>query len=302
MSEATAKPGPIIPPEAAPLRTLIVTMAVMCYLASLAIGALIIINGAVDNWTRGLSNEITVQIQDEPGADIEAKLGAAEAILNATPGITSAAILDRAESLRLLEPWIGKTDLEDLPVPRLIRATVDEKARPDFAALEQKLRSEIAGASLDTHQRWAAELTRMAATLSQLSYLILLLICTSAIAMVIFAARAVLDANGKVVDVLNLVGARDSYIARQIDKRFITTGLWSGLIGVVLGLLTFFVVGLSGPLQANGLASAANSLLYAPGNVPWGNYLTLIAVPLVAVLIAVVTSRLTLMKMLRGKS
>jgi cell division transport system permease protein len=302
MSEATAKPGPIIPPEAAPLKTLTVTMAVMCYLASLAIGALIIINGAVDNWTRGLSNEITVQIQDEPGADMEAKLAAAEAILSATPGITSVAILDRAESLRLLEPWIGKTDLEDLPVPRLIRVTVDEKARPDFAALEQKLKSEVAGASLDTHQRWAAELTRMAATLSQLSYLILLLICTSAIAMVIFAARAVLDANGKVVDVLNLVGARDSYIARQIDKRFITTGLWSGLIGVVLGLLTFFVVGLSGPLQANGLASAANSLLYAPGNIPWGNYLTLIGVPLVAVLIAVVTSRLTLMKMLRGKS
>jgi cell division transport system permease protein len=302
MSDINARSGPIIPPEAAPLRTLTVTMAVMCYLASLAIGALIIINGAVDNWTSGLSNEVTVQIQDQPGADMDAKLERAKSILEATSGITSTEVLDRAESLKLLEPWIGKTDLEDLPVPRLIRATVDENARPDFQALEQKLKVEVAGASLDTHQRWAAELTRMAATLSRLSYLILVLICTSAIAMVIFAARAVLDANSKVVDVLNLVGARDSYIARQIDKRFITTGLWSGLIGVALGLATFFIVGNSGPLESNGLASAANALLYAPDNIPWGNYLILIAVPLVAVIIAVVTSRLTLMNMLRSKS
>ncbi len=300
--EPKIKPGPIIPPEAAPLRTLTVTMAVMCYLACLAIGALIIINGAVDNWTKGLSNEVTVQIREEPGVDINVSLEAARAILTETRGITSADILEREDSLKLLEPWIGKTELEDLPIPRLIRATVDDTAPPDFANLEQALKDKIPGASLDTHQRWAAELTRMAKTLSQLSYLILLLICASAIAMVIFAARAVLDANRKVVDVLNLVGARNAYIARQIDKRFITTGLWSGLIGVGLGVLTFFIVGHSGPLESNGLASAATSLLYAPGNIPWLNYASLLAVPLVAVLITVVTSRLTLMRMLRSKS
>ena len=57
------RPGPIIPPEAAPLKTLTVAMAVMCYLACLAIGALILVDRAVDAWTRWTgSREVTVQI------------------------------------------------------------------------------------------------------------------------------------------------------------------------------------------------------------------------------------------------
>ena len=55
--------GHIIPPEAAPLKALTVTMTVMCYLACLAIGALILINRAVDSWTSGLSREVTVQVR-----------------------------------------------------------------------------------------------------------------------------------------------------------------------------------------------------------------------------------------------
>ncbi len=294
------RPRPIIPPEAAPLRTLTVTMAVMCYLASLAIGALILINRAVDGWTRGLSHEVTVQIREVPGADIAVELDKARVILEETQGVTDVVVLDRAASLKLLEPWLGKTELDDLPVPRLIRVTVDDVRKPDFAALEATLKTNVQGAGLDTHQRWATELTRMAATFTRLSWIILLLICASAVAVVIFATRAVLDANRRLVHVLHLVGARDGYIARQIDRRFIATGLWSGLIGVILGFVTFFVVGVSGPHDSNGLAAAAGSLLFAPRDVAWRSYLALLAVPAAATLIALVTSRITLMRMLRG--
>ena len=59
MTEFDMKSGAIIPAAAAPLRNLTVTMTVMCYLASLAIGALILINHAVEGWTKGLSREVT---------------------------------------------------------------------------------------------------------------------------------------------------------------------------------------------------------------------------------------------------
>jgi cell division transport system permease protein len=296
------KQSPIIPPEAAPLRTLTVTMAVMCYLASLAIGALILIERAVDSWTMGLSREITVQLREVPGADMDAEVEKARTILVQTKGVTDVNVLERAESLKLLEPWLGQTQLEDLPVPRLIRVAIDEQNKPDFAALEMTLKKQVQGAGLDTHQRWVTELSRMASTLTQLSWLILLLICASAVAMVIFATRSVLDANEKLVNVLHLVGARDSYIAQQIDRRFIATGLWAGVIGVLLGLATFFVLSVSGPQQSNGLAAAANALLFVPGGIPWANYLYLLAVPAVATVISLITSRFTLMRMLSGQT
>ena len=125
------------------------------------------------------------------------------------------------------------------------------------------------GAHLDTHRKWEAELTRMARALSVLSYAILLLISVSAIAIVIFATRAVLQANRPIVDLLHLVGARDSYIARQIDGRFLRTGMLSGFIGVGLGLLTFLLLGLS---SGSGMAAASRSLLFSAPEIAIWSY------------------------------
>jgi cell division transport system permease protein len=162
-----------------------------------------------------------------------------------------------------------------------------------------KLKSSIEGAALDTHQRWATELTRMATTLSAVSWIILALICASAIAMVIFATHAVLDANQKIVSVLHLVGARDGYIARQIDRRFIATGLWAGLIGTALALATFALISFSGEPAVNAVAAASRSLLYAPGTSVWRTAAVLSAITPAAILIALITSRITLIRMLR---
>jgi cell division transport system permease protein len=294
------KPGPIIPSEAAPLRNLIVTMTVMCYLACLAIGALVLINRAVDGWTRGLSREVTVQLRQIQKLDMESELQKAVVLLRLTAGVISAEPLPREAGLKLLEPWLGNTNLEELPIPRLIRVTIDENHQPDFVALDTNLKENIKGASLDTHRRWEAELTRMAHTLSLLSYVILALISTSAIAMVIFAARSVLDANHEVVDVLHLVGAKDGYIARQIDRRFMISGLTAGLMGIALALLTFLGLGLSGSVESNSVAAASYSLIFAPAGTSFWTFGALLVVPLVATSIALLSARLTLMRMLKS--
>ena len=74
------KPGSIIPSNVASLRSLTVTMAVMSYLACLAIGALILVDRAVTSWTSGLSQEMTVQVAHVRGADIDAEVEKAQAI------------------------------------------------------------------------------------------------------------------------------------------------------------------------------------------------------------------------------
>jgi cell division transport system permease protein len=129
-----------------------------------------------------------------------------------------------------------------------------------------------------------------------LSYLILGLIAISAVAIVIFATRAVLQANKPVVDLLHLVGARDSYIARQIDGRFLRTGLVAGSAGVALGLLTFLVLGISG--VGGGFADASRGLLVAPPDVAIWSYGAVFSVPVVATLICLITARLTLLRRL----
>jgi cell division transport system permease protein len=296
--QAAHRPEPIIPPHAAPLRTLTLAMAVMCYLAVLAAGGLVLINRSVEAWTGDLAREITVQIREIQGRDMEADLARAAEILKATPGIVNVTVLDEKAAIDLLEPWIGGIEgLEDLPVPRLIAVKIDPDNPPDFARLETALRNEVPGISLDTHKRWQAELTRMARVLTLLAYAILGLIGLCTIAIVVFATRAALEANREVVEVLHLVGARDSFIARQVWGRFLKTGLTAGIIGLVLGILTFFLAAGAAP---ESFAAIAQEFLSVTSNHLTQNYMALAAVPLVATLICLITSRVTLMRILKS--
>jgi cell division transport system permease protein len=288
------KPGSIIPSNAASLRSLTVTMTVMSYLACLAIGALILVERAVTSWTSGLAQEMTIQVVHVRGEDIEAELARARAIALESPGVREAVVLPEEAGARLLEPWLGTRTLEGLPVPRLIRVAVDPASPPDLQALEQAL-AQVKGARLDSHRKWEAELTRMARALSVLSYAILLLISVSAIAIVIFATRAVLQANRPIVELLHLVGARDSYIARQIDGRFLRTGMLSGFIGVGMGLITFLLLGVS---NGSGVAAASRSLLFSAPEIAVWSYAFLFTVPVAATLICLITARITLIRSL----
>ena len=290
-------PGPIIPARAGSLKSLTVTMTVMCYLGCLAIGALILINRAVDGWTGGLEREATVQVRQLQGVDLETEIANAQALLRDFPGIKSSEVLDRQAGAKLLEPWLGTRNLDDLPIPRLIRLVVDETSPPDYAALETNLKATVKGADLDTHKRWQAELTRMARVLTTLAYAILALIGLCTIAIVVFATRAALEANREVVEVLHLVGARDSFIARQVWGRFLRTGLTAGLIGLVLGILTFFLAAGAAP---ESFAAIAQEFLSFSGNHLTQNYLALAVVPLVATLICLITSRVTLLRILKS--
>jgi cell division transport system permease protein len=291
------KPGSIIPSNVASLKSLTVTMAVMSYLACLAIGALILVDRAVTNWTSGLAREMTVQVRYTRSTEIEVEVEKARSILVSFPGIAEVQVLDENAGAKLLEPWLGSRSLEGLPVPRLIRVVADQASPPDLEALEEKL-SSVQGVHLDTHRKWEAELTRMARALSVLSYAILALICISAIAIVVFATRAVLQANRHIVDLLHLVGARNSYIARQIDGRFLRTGLLSGSIGVAMGLLTFLLLGMTGVEGGGGFAAASRGLLFAAPNIAIWSYGVLFAVPVAATLICLITSRVTLLRRL----
>jgi cell division transport system permease protein len=294
METELQKPAPIFPPRAAPLASLTVTMAVMCYLASLAIGAIILINHAVENWTHGLSREVTVQLRHISDVDPALQLAESLRILTSTQGVVNAAPLDRDASLKLLEPWLGKISGEDLPIPQLIRVTLDEATPPDFAILEQNLGAAVKGVSLDTHQRWESELTRTASMLSNLGYGVLALIILASVMLVIFASRAVLEANRQVVGVLELIGAKNSFVARLNDWQFLKTGMMAGCVGAVAALLTFYALSATGET----FAAAGQALVFAPKGLQISNLLAFAAVPIVATLIAVITSRLTLAHML----
>ena len=290
----------LMPRSQMPLRTLMVSMTVMCYLACLAIGALVLITRAVNDWSSEIAGEVTVQVRPSDDVKMSEKLTVIAAILDKTAGVSSYEILDKQAGAKLLEPWLGNADiLDQLPVPRLVAVSIDQKALPDFVLLESELKAKVTGASLDTHRRWQAELTRMGDSLVWLGVGVLILITASAIALVIFASRTALDANRQVVEVLHLVGASDPFIARQVQWQFLRAGLQSGLAGVLVGMATFVLLGISsGGPASSGLADASYGLLIGAPEVTSVTYLLFLLVPIVATFLCLVAARLAILRIL----
>ena len=226
-------------------------MTVMCYLACLAIGALILIDRAVEQLDqRPVARGDGAGAPDRRTPTSRPRWRRRRRSCSGRSGHRGRRPFSTARPApNCSNPGSAARNLEDLPIPRLIRVTVDDAAPPDFEALAQRLCESVKGASLDTHRRWQAELTRMAGALSTLAYAVLPLICVSAVAIVVFATRAVLEANRQHRRCA-ASGRRARQLHRAADRRPLSQDRTcrGPARHAGLGFVTFFLLGLIGPI------------------------------------------------------
>lgn len=238
-------PQSIVPRDTATSRALVMVIAIMTFVAALIVGAVGLVRDAATHWRTDMVREVTIQVRPVQGRDISAEIGKAIEVARRTPGIADARSLTREETGRLLEPWLGSNvELGSLPLPRLIIVRLDGKTEPDLPGMRHALSAEVAGATLDDHRTWSARLASIsdAIMIAGTSLLILVLVATTL--SVSFATRGAVATNRAVVEVLHLIGARDSYIAGTFQRHFLAVGLKGGLIGGATAALLFAVTGI----------------------------------------------------------
>lgn len=281
----------VMPAAGATGLSLILVIAAMCFLASLALGAALSVAHVTSEWTRDLSGALTVEIKPSQTMKPDEQTKAVLDILQATNGVLSARALTDADTTALLEPWLGKGNVtDDLPLPRLVDVRIDPAAPPDLDALARSIADAVPGAEVDTHRQWQAQLMRAARAAEWLAYAVLAVIAATTVAIVTFATRAGLSANREVVEVLHLTGARDRFIAAEVQRHFLHLGLRGGVIGLLLSVAAFLALGAQG--------GAASMFLVPVTGLRLEYYPALVGVPLAAALVAVVTARVTVLRTL----
>ncbi len=265
-------------------------VAVMVYLAALALICAIGANKVVSRWDQGLAGRMTVQVPASETGDGD-RAGEVLAALQAMPGVRSAEALGAEEIARLLEPWLGTgSAYQDLPMPTLIAVRIDRAAPPDMAQLRHQLTQIAPGTVLDDHQSWLGKLLDLARSVQLVAVLVVGLVGASAVTMVIFATRMGLSVHGRVIELLHLVGAQDSYVAAQFQAHALRLALRGGVLGLLLAILTVLLVA---NLLRQSDAVALPDLSLLP--LEWS---LLPLLPLVVALIAMVTARLTVLRTL----
>ncbi len=288
MSGAEARPVRVVPPSGFTARLTLFTAGAMAFLAVFALALSLAAGRIADRWSSELARAATVRIS-APADQLATQTEAALRVLRATPGIASVRVLSPADERALLEPWFGPDlPLETLPVPRLIELS---EATPGFdaAGLRLRLQAEAPGAVLDDHSRWRQPLVAAADRLRLLGLVAIVLIATATAAMITLAANSALAANGQVIEVLRLIGARDAYIARAFVRRFTMRAFGGALAGTALGMLA--VLALPGP-------SAEGTFLTGLGFRGLGWFWPLSVPPLAAV-VAFFSTRIAAFRTLR---
>ncbi len=280
-------------------RSLVIVVAIMTFLAAVTAGVVELVASASSSWRADIAREVTIQVRPRAGRDLEQDVARAAALARATPGVAEVKVSGKRESERLLEPWLGAgLDISELPVPRLIELRVS--GRPDFQTLRQLLAQQSPTASLDDHRLWVQRLGAMANAMVGVGVVIMLLVLVATALAIAFATRGAMAGNRHIIEVLNLVGASDAFIAREFQRHFLRLGLRGGAIGGFAAMAVFWIAGWMTGRWSETPGGDQIEALFGTFALGLRGYLAVMVIVVVIAVTTAVVSRITVRRNLKG--
>lgn len=265
-------------------------VALMTFLAAVAVAGVFVLSGLISRWDRDVSGTLTVQVAPVAGENGEAltedRVRDAVELMRRVPGVAAARALDKSQTLALLEPWLGSTDVvRDLPLPRLIDVTVDPNRSIDLGEVAEALSRRVPGASLDDHRVWLSRLVNLSRTIEWLAIGIVGLIGLVTSATVVYATRTGMAVHHGIIEVLHLIGAQDDYVARQFADRAFALAFAGGLLGLGMAVPALTAIGWAAERLEGGFLPQLS--------LPLAGFVAIGLLPLAAAVLAMTTARLT---------
>ncbi|SKB42327.1 cell division protein FtsX [Sphingopyxis flava] len=244
-----------------------------------------------------IAGRVTVQIvTPNPVTRAEQALALRRAAAT-EPYVRAARAVEPAELLATLGQWFGGENgddpvLKSLPLPALV--DVDFVGGERARQLEQlrALVAEIApGARIIPHAEWLGPVARLIRSLAWVAGALVVLMVLASAAVVIMTARAALGTHYATIEMLHLIGATDRQIARLFQRRIAIDTAYGIALGTAVAAAILLLIGWQWARVTAGLAATAS--LGATG---WA---LLLALPLLAIALAALTARQTLLAALK---
>lgn len=268
----------------------------MVYLAMIAATVALVLDHVTSRWQRDLRGQLTVElpaVAGEDEAERKERVDAALDEISDTNGIIGTRLLDQADVQRLLSPWLGEQAGQlGVTLPDLVAVSLQPNTRPNLSELAERLQVASPGAVIDDHADFNERAMNFLKTIEVLAVSLLALVLVATAGVVAFVARAGLSIHRRIVEIVHLVGAHDSYVARQFQAQAFRYGFVGALIGTLLAAMTLVTAGI---FAARGAAPIGAAMRAFELWMIW----PLALIPLAAVLIAMVTVRLAVLQALR---
>ncbi|MCB9991684.1 MAG: permease [Rhodospirillales bacterium] len=277
---------------------LILLICLMTFLAMLALAASFALSAMTERWSSGLENKVTVEIPAEKPdgtiyapENIKSQTARAYEVLSTHPSVVSAHVMTDEEIRDLVRPWLGEDlPLGKVPLPGLISVELNDSTLKTVKILETKLQDINEKARIDTHEEWLSHLLRFTGALQFAAALLTVIIGITTVTAVAGGVRSRMAVHNAEVELLHLMGASDNYISRQFQRHSLIMAFQGALGGIGIGGIALMTIGwISGEMGVSLLPD------FTLGAV---QIAMLAALPVLVALIATLTARQTVLKVL----
>ncbi|MBX2835031.1 MAG: permease [Micavibrio sp.] len=277
---------------------LMLLVALMSFLAMMALAGGFTMSDITERWSSGLENKATVEIpaRTKDGAirdpaDVDALVKKIMTTLTSHYNVRSANALSREEIRDLVSPWLGEdASNESLPLPGLISVDLKSMTPRNVEALGSALKTVSGDIHLDTHESWLNDILKLTSTLQITALVITALIGATTVTAIAGAIQSRMAEFRADIELLHLMGASDNYISRQFQRHSARLALKGGAIGVALGM-----VAICGFMF---LSKSADSELVPSITMGASELISFILLPFATMSIAYITARLTVLRTL----
>ncbi len=277
---------------------LLLLIALMTFLAILALSASMALGALSERWSSGLENKLTIEIpasgenQETRGPEeIEAIATRIVSLLGNHPHVTSAEALNKEDVLALVSPWLGENlNFADVPVPGLVKVEMKKTEEKIINGLSERIEAIDPVSRIDTHDAWLGDLIRFSSALQLAAFILAVVIGATTITAIAGAVRSRMAMHQAEVELLHLMGASDEYITGQFQRHAMLLAAKGGAIGTVLALASLALTGWAG--------GKADIQLVPDLSLSLVHIALLMTMPLVAAGIAALTARHTVFRTL----
>ncbi|MGE3623124.1 MAG: cell division protein FtsX [Bdellovibrionales bacterium] len=271
-------------------------VVIMVYIATFAMAAQAALSSLSLSRNEDLTNHLTVEIpavEDEAAVSQADRVNQAVALLRATPDVAQVRTLSDQDTRRLLEPWISQPELlKKLSLPTLIDVERRDGGTLTATAIESRLRTSISDARVDDHADWLGDLARLVNSLSALAAFMIMLTGVTLMIAIALICRAVMATERETVELLHTMGADDGHIAGHFQRHAWRISAPAALAGFGLAILSLgiLMLFLRDIMDISSLGIAR-----------WiGLAALVIVVPLTAMLVASLSARFSVLRLLRS--
>lgn len=276
-----------------------IMISIAVFIFAITLSGVLAINAMLHNWNQSILGSLTVQIM--PVNDTNREKAMAETLayqdkavdfLKTVDGVLKVTPLPEVQLQKLIRPWLGDgVNLENLPMPRIIDVKISTDAEIDFAKLAQDLAQTSPLASLDNHKLWLSKLIQFADGLKALAMSILVLVIGITSGAIFYTTQMSLGLHRHIIEILHIMGAKDTYVAQQYAKRMAFLGLAGGIVGLFFAIPTIFFIG--------SLAKQIEGGIISEANLSFNDWLMIMSLPLFSMCIAMSTAYYTVKRTLQ---